>query len=137
MRVDTHMDVDEAVNVAQVLAQGHLVLLLRLVHIAIQHLQHGVLAVHVALMALGNDLHVLPDLLQLAWTDTQRQAKAKQSCRSTAIAPLSRMAPQCLRCSIVCTTSTRTLASRMIFSQAFWTFRRLARDSSISRLSCC
>jgi hypothetical protein len=70
VREGTHMDVDEAVDVAQVLAQGHLVLLLRLVHIAIQHLQHGVLAIHVALMALGNDLHVLPDLLQLAWTNT-------------------------------------------------------------------
>ncbi len=61
----TYMNVDEAVNISQVLPQGNLVLLLSLVNVPVKHLQHGVLAVHVALVALGDDFNLFADLFQL------------------------------------------------------------------------
>ena len=56
---------DELVNVDQVVAEGHLVLLLRLIEVAVDHLQDGVLGVDLSVVVLLVDLHLLLELLGL------------------------------------------------------------------------
>ena len=52
----------QLVNVDQVVPQGHLMLLLRLVQVTVNHLQNGVLGVHFSVMVLLIDLHFLLEL---------------------------------------------------------------------------
>jgi len=56
---------DELVNVNQVVAEGHLVLLLRLVEVAVDHLKDGILGVDLSVVILLVDLHLLLELLGL------------------------------------------------------------------------
>lgn len=56
---------DELINVNQVVAEGHLVLLLRLVEVAVDHLKDGVLGVYLSVVVLLVDLHLLLELLGL------------------------------------------------------------------------
>lgn len=56
---------DELVNMNQVVAKGHLVLLLGLVEVAIDHLQYGILGIDLSIVILLIDLHLLLELLGL------------------------------------------------------------------------
>lgn len=56
---------DELVNMNQVVAKGHLVLLLGLVEVAIDHLQDGILGIDLSVVILLIDLHLLLELLGL------------------------------------------------------------------------
>lgn len=49
----------------QVGTECHLVLLLCLLDVAVEHLNDGILTVHIALVVLGNDLNVLLQRLHL------------------------------------------------------------------------
>jgi hypothetical protein len=52
----------------QVISQSHLVLLLGLIQVSINHLQDGILGVHLSVMVLLVNLHLLLELLCLRYT---------------------------------------------------------------------
>mmetsp|Transcript_57745 Transcript_57745/g.182942 ORF Transcript_57745/g.182942 Transcript_57745/m.182942 type:complete len:476 (-) Transcript_57745:334-1761(-) len=59
------LEVDQRVEGLQVRPERHLVLLLGILEVAVQHLDDGILAVHLALVVLGEDLDLFAKILHL------------------------------------------------------------------------
>lgn len=57
------LDLDQVVDVLDVAAQSHLVLILGLVEVAVEHLENSIAPVHLAAVSLCHDIDLLGELL--------------------------------------------------------------------------